>query len=293
MSDLALGIIGGLGTGLVWATISILVRSLSGVIPPIAITAIRSVAGGTFVLLVAVAAGYGAEIVGMPMWMVVTLWVSMLIAMGVGDTLFFRSMDYLGITRALTLSMLNPLLTSLIGIGLLGEQVTPLRAAGIALVLGGLVLIVSGKRTDEKQRRHAGRGIQIVFTAACCWACAAILMKPVLQQTSVIAAAAVRIPAAGVFLWLTPFTRGVMPIVRKSTRAERARLAAICALSGLGALCFTTGIKYGGVAVGNVLASTAPLFTLPFELWVLRSPQSIQTTLGALVTLGGIALMHL
>ena len=42
MTDLSLGIAGGLGTGLAWAVISILVRSLLGAMAPVQITTIRS-----------------------------------------------------------------------------------------------------------------------------------------------------------------------------------------------------------------------------------------------------------
>ena len=294
MTDLTLGILGGLGSSLNWAIISILVRSLSGVVPAAGITAIRSTVGGSIVLLGALASGYGREIVGMPLWVVLLLWASMIVAMGVGDTAFFASMDSLSVTRALTLSMTNPLLTTLVGIGLLGEEVTAPRALGILLVVGGLVLIILGKgEAGLDHPRATRRGVRLVLIASVVWALSAILLKPALQVVSVVSAAAVRIPAGGLFLWLTPWTRGSLQAIRESARHEQIRLAAICALSAIGSLLFTTGIKYAGVAVGNVLASTAPLFTLPFEVWVLGQRPSRQTVLGAVVTVAGVGLMNL
>lgn len=293
MAELTLGIAGGLGTGLTWAAISILVRSLSGTITPAGITAVRSTVGGAILLIVAIAAGYGGEVVRMPLWVVLSLWVSIILAMGFGDTLFFASMDHLGVTRALTLSMANPLLTTLVGIGLLGEPVTLPRAAGILLVVGGLVLIVSGKEEGGAERRSSTRrGIRLVFLAAGAWALSAVILKPALEVVSIVAAAAVRIPMGGFVLWLTPWTRGTLQAIQKSTPAERARLGTICLLSAVGTLLFTAGIKFGGVAIGNVLASTSPLFTLPFEVWVLGQRPSRQTVLGAVVTVTGIALMN-
>ncbi len=293
MADLTIGILGGLGSSLNWAIISILVRSLSGIVPAAGITAIRSTVGGSIVLLGALLSGYGREIVGMPLWVVLVLWASMILAMGVGDTAFFASMDSLGVTRALTLSMANPLLTTLVGIGLLGEEVTAPRALGILLVVGGLVLIILGKgEPGLDHRRATRRGIRLVLVASVAWALSAILLKPALQMVSVVSAAAVRIPAGGLFLWLTPWTRGSLQLLRRSARHEQMRLAAICALSGIGSLLFTTGIKYGGVAVGNVLSSTAPLFSLPFEIWVLGQRPTRRTVLGAAVTVVGVGLMN-
>jgi uncharacterized membrane protein len=294
MTDLTWGIAGGLGTGLTWAAISILVRSLSGTVAPVGITAIRSTVGGVILLVIAVASGQGAELVQAPLWVVLSLWASILIAMGIGDTCFFASMDSLGVTRALVLSMANPLLTTVVGIGFLGEPLTLLDTAGILLVVAGLTLIVGGKGEGATERRGSRRrGLRLVFLASGAWALSAIIMKAPLQALPATAATALRFPVTGLVLWLTPWTRGTLPAVAASSRAERTRLGVICLLSSVGSLLFCVGIKYGGVAIGNVLAATAPLFTLPFEVVVLKQRPSHQTVYGAVITLAGIALMNL
>jgi len=294
MTDLTWGIAGGLGTGMTWAATSMLVRSLSGTITPAGITAVRSTIGGSIILGLALATGYGGEVIRMPLWVVLALWASIIIAMGLGDTMFFSSMDHLGVTRALILSMANPLLTTLAGIGLFGEPVTLPRAMGILLVVGGLVLIIAGKGEAGTERRGTTRrGMRLVFSAAGAWALSAIILRPPLQVVSVVAAAAVRVPVGGLVLWMTPWTRGTLDAVAQSTPAERARLGAICLLSAFGTLLFTSGIKFGGVAIGNVLASTSPLFTLPFEIWVFGQRPSKETVLGAVVTVAGVGLMNL
>jgi drug/metabolite transporter (DMT)-like permease len=293
MTNLTAGIAGGLGTGLSWAAISILARSLSGRMGPAGINALRSTVGGGILLSVAVVTGHGGELVRMPLWVFLSLWVSVTLAMAVGDTLFFASMEYLGVTRALTLSLTNPLLTTVVGIGLLGEPVTLPMAIGILLVVGGLSLIVSGK--GVKGAEVAGgtkRGLRLVFLAAGAWALAAVIMKPALQAVSAIVASAVRSPLAGLVLWLTPWTRGTGRALIRSTRRERVHVAAICVLSAAATLSFTVGIKFGGVAVGNALSNTSPLFALPFELLVLGERPSLRTTAGAAATVVGIGLMH-
>lgn len=293
MTELTWGIAGGLGTGLTWAAISILVQSLSGVLRPVSITAIRSTVGGVIILAAALLAGHAPEILRMPLWAVLALWTSILLSMGFGDTVFFASMDHLGVTRALILSLANPLFTTIVGMGLLGEGVTVPRIAGILLIVGGLALIIFGKGEGEG-RGHGDmrRGLRLVFLAAGAWAVSAIIMKPPLQAISATAAAAVRIPMAGLAIWLTPWTRGTVRELAKTSRTERWHLIAICVLSAAGSLLFTTGIKYGGVAVGNVLASTSPLFTLPFEVLVFRQRPSAWTIFGAVITVGGVGLLN-
>jgi len=293
MSDLTLGIAGGLGSSMTWAATSMLVRSLSGILTPAGISAVRSTIGGSILVVLAFATGHAGEVVRMPLWVVLTLWASIIIAMGFGDTMFFASMDHLGVTRALILSMANPLLTTLVGMGLLGETVTLPRAAGIILVVGGLVLIIAGKGDGGAGRRATRRGMRLVFWAAGAWALSAVILKPALQVVSVVAASAVRVPMGGLFLWMTPWTRGTVRAIATSSPAERKRLGAVCFLSGFSSLLFVSGIKFGGVAVGNVLASTSPLFTLPFEVWVFGQQPSRQTVWGAVVTVAGVGLMNL
>jgi drug/metabolite transporter (DMT)-like permease len=294
MSDLTWGIVGGLGTGIAWAAISVLVRSLSGRLAPVMITAVRSTVGGILLLMVTVAIGQGGDLLRAPLWEVLSLWASILVAMGFGDTMFFASLDYLGVTRALVLSMANPLLTTIVGLFFLGEPTTLPRLAGILLVVGGLVFIVVGKGEAVADRRGSRRrGLRLVFLAAGAWALSAIILKAPLQNMSATVATTLRFPVAGLVLWCTPWTRGTLQAVAASTPAERTRLGAICLLSALGSTLFVVGIKYGGVAIGNVLSSTAPLFTLPYEVWVLGQRPSRQTVLGAVATVAGISLMHL
>jgi drug/metabolite transporter (DMT)-like permease len=293
MSALAMGIVGGLGSAITWAAISILARTLSDRMTPAGINAFRSTVGGLAVLALAVASGYGGEIVRMPLWAVLALWLSISIGFAMGDTLFFEGMRYLGVTRAHTLSMVHPLLSTLVGIGLFGEPITPRRALGILLVLTGIALIVTGH--EEVSGEAAGgrrRGIRLVLGAAVAWTLAAVLLKAPLRAVSAMAATAVRSPLGGLALWATPWTRGTWGTVCKSRGREVGFLAAICLLSAASSLLFTTGIKYGGVAVGTVLSTTSPLFTIPLEVIVLGHRPTRRTIQGAVTTVVGIALMN-
>lgn len=293
MTDLTWGIVGGLGTGMTWAAISILARSLSGTLTPAGITAVRATIGGSILLVVALTTGHAGEVVRMPLWVVLTLWASIIIGTVFGEPMFFASIDHLGVTRALILAMANPLLTTLVGIGLLGEPVTLPRAAGILLVMGGLILIIAGKGGRGIERRATRRGMRLVFSAAGTWALSAVILKPALEVVSVVAASAVRFPMGGLILWLMPWTRGTLHSIATSTPAERKRLGVVCFLSAACSLLFAMGIKFGGVAIGNVLASTSPLFSLPFDVWVLGHRPSRGTVLGAVVTVAGVGLMNL
>ncbi len=294
MTDLTLGILAGLGSGLNWAVTSLLARSLLGRLSPVELSALRATVGGGILLGAAIVAGEGRAMLQAPLWVVLSLWTAILLAMGVGDSLFFRSLDHLGLTLALALTLLNPLLTTLAGITIYGEPVSLPRLLGIGAVLGGLGLVISGHGSEGPRATRAGRrGLRLVILAAVTWALSAILLKPALLQLPVLAGTALRIPMAGLVLWLTPWTRGTLAAVRASTRSERWRLATVCLLNAVGSALFTIAIRSGGVAIGNALASTAPLFAIPLEMVVLKSRPAPRTVVGAVCTVSGIACLGL
>lgn len=293
MTDLSLGILGGLGSGLNWAVTSLMVRTLCDKLSPAGIGAIRSTGGGSLLVLAAMMAGEGQDMLAAPFWVVLSLWTAILLAMALGDTVFFHSMEHLGVTRALTLGLANPLLTTVTGILLYGEAMTPFRLVGIPLVIGGLVLIITGRCADGAGGGRASRrGLRLVFLASAAWAVSTTIVKPALQALPVLAGTALRIPFAGLILWLTPWSRGTLSALRTTTRGERVRLGILCILNSLGSALFTVAIRFGGVAVGNALASTSPLFAIPLEVWILKQRPSRKTVLGAFVTVAGIACLN-
>ena len=175
-----------------------------------------------------------------------------------------------------------------------GEPMTLRRLVGILVVLGGLGLIISGRGPHGPRATRAGRwGVRLVVYAAAAWALSATILKPALRQLPVLAGTALRIPMAGLVLWLTPWTRGTLAAVRASSPDERWRLATVCLLNAVGSVLFTIAIRSGGVAIGNALASTAPLFAIPLEIGVLKTRPSTHTVVGAVCTVAGIACLAL
>jgi drug/metabolite transporter (DMT)-like permease len=292
MSELALGIMGALGSAATWALICILAQSLSGRLTSAGINAFRALVGGLIIFIGALVTGYGAEIVTMPLWVALTLWASILIGYAGGDTIFFLGMQHLGVTRAHTLSMVHPLMSTIAGIVLFGEVMTATRAAGVLLVVGGLALIVTGQSEGSAEALRARRrGIELVLVAAVAWTVGSVMLKPPLQVVSPVTASAVRSPLVGAVLWLTPWARGTWRTVRMTRGREALVLAAICLFSAISPILYTVGIKYAGVAIGSVLSTTSPLFTIPLEIAVLGRWPTRRTVLGAVTTVCGIALM--
>jgi drug/metabolite transporter (DMT)-like permease len=293
MQPLTLGILGGLSSALTWALITTLSQALADRFSPVGINGFRATVGGLAILAGALAGGYGSEIVGMPLWAALTLWLSVIIGYAGGDAIFFGGMRHLGVTRAHTLSMAHPLMSTLVGALFLGEPITPTRALGILLVIGGITLIVTGQREGGADGPAASpwRGVRLILIAAASWTVAAVLLKAPLTVVSPVTATAIRNPVAGLALWMSPWARGTWAAVVGSRGRQAQILLAICLLSALSPVLFTVGIKYAGVGIGSVLATTAPLFTIPLETVVLGRRPGRRTIAGAVTTVVGIWLM--
>ena len=293
-SDAALGSLAALGSACAWALISLLVRRLSPVFSSMTLNALRSLfAGGLLSAWLVVTGGAsGLESVSAGAFALLAL--SIVIAVGIGDTVFFESARMLGLARAMTVSMIYPLIATLLAALLVREPVTVPVLAGSALTLGGLALIVTARSADghaPPERLWAGVGAATIASVA--WAVSVIALKPPLLEMDATTAQAVRLPVAGAVLWLTPWTRGAAAQIRGSSAGTRWALAGLGVLTAFSSVLFVAGVKYAGVAVATVLSSTAPMFAIPLGMVFLGERMAPGAILGTVVTVAGIAVLQL
>jgi probable blue pigment (indigoidine) exporter len=218
---------------------------------------------------------------------------SVLMAVGVGDTVFFESTRMLGLARAMTVSMTYPLIAAVLAAGVLGEALTPRIGLGALLTLGGLVLTVWSKPTDSGADSQFGRGIGAATLASLAWAVSVVLLKPSLSEVDEVRAQAVRLPVAAALLWATPWTWSAGSAMARHGAGALWRLLALGGLTAVSSILFVAGVRYAGVAVGTVLSSTAPLFAMPLRFLFLRERVEPMAVVGAAITILGIAVLQL
>jgi drug/metabolite transporter (DMT)-like permease len=279
---------------LAWTLVSLVARDLSAQFPSLSLNIIRS--AGASVILVPVALLFG-DLTGLPhvsLFAWVCLVLSVLTALGIGDTAFFEATKSLGVARAMTISTASyPPVASLLALWWFGERITLSLAAGSIVALGGLALIVSETAeggpglVDDRQRRH---GLSLAAVAALAWAVSAALMKPPVREIDPLAIQAVRLPLSTLLLWATPWARGTARGLWAQRRVVGRRIAAISGLTALSAVTFLAGLKYAGVTVGTVLSSVSPLFALPIG-FLAGERVTWRAATGAALTVAGIAIL--
>jgi drug/metabolite transporter (DMT)-like permease len=283
-----------LGSALSWALIGLVARALAPYLNALSLNMIRSAVGGVLLGAVALVSGElsGLGAVSLESWIYLSL--SVVTAFAVGDTVFFESAKRLGLGRAMTLSMVYPLLASALGLVWLGEPITARLLTGAIITLGGLALIV-GERTPATgvAVEDRGRGIGLALLAAVAWAVSATIMKPPLSEVEPVTAQAVRLPLAALLLWTTPWARGTGRRVRAHLREAGPLLLILGLLTAVSAVTFVSGLKYAGLGLATVLSSTSPLFALPIGRLVLGERVTWRAVAGASLCVSGIVVLSL
>jgi drug/metabolite transporter (DMT)-like permease len=291
LSDPAFGAACALGAALAWSITSLLARTLMPHYGSVTINAVRSgIAGALLIGCVMVVDG-PRVLTAMSGRAFLILAVSIVAAIGIGDSVFFESTRAIGLGRAMTIATTYPIGAALMAVVLYGERITPPIAAGTLLTLGGVALIV-GVRSEARPER-LWFGVWTAVVASVAWAVSAVLMKTPLQEIEPLTAQAIRLPLASALLWLTPWTRGAAAALRQGGQGPLLRIGALSVITAASSVLFVASLKYAGVAVGSVLSSTAPLFALPLGVMFLGERVSVWTVLGALVAVVGIVVLQL
>jgi drug/metabolite transporter (DMT)-like permease len=282
-----------LGSAFTWTLLSLVVRALSPYFTTVTINVIRSATGGLLLVGVMLAWGGSGRLgeLTLDAWGYLT--VSTVIAVGLGDTAFFESTKALGMARAMTISMVYPLIAAVLALVFLGEPITPKLAAGALVTIAGLAVIVAEGAPVADARPRRARGLGLALAAATAWAVNALLLKPPLREVDPVTAQAVRFPVAAAVLWLTPWARGTGASVRTHGRAAGLSIVMLSVLTAATSVLFVAGLKYSDVGVATVLSSTAPLFALPIGLVARGERVTWRATVGAALGVTGIALLTL
>lgn len=228
------------------------------------------------------------------------LGLSGLIGIFIGDTALFACMNRLGPRRSGVLFATHALFSALFAWWFLGETLWGRALAGSGLLVGGVMLaVVWGKREDEQHRweQTQGRliiGVALGLLAALCQSVATLMLKPLMATgIDAVSASAVRMSLAlaahGLLLasgW--PGARAQAPL--RVRDAWLTFLSAAVAMA-LGMTLILLAMREGQAGLVAIFSSVTPVLILPL-LWVVyRKRPAVGAWLGALLAVGGTALI--
>src|SRR5438105_1921510 len=193
-----------LGSAMSWSLTSLMVRALTPGIGTLTINAARTTLTAVIVVGWMLVAGGIDTVLTLSMANLALLAVSIVLAIAIGDTIFFESTQRLGLGRAMTISMSYPVVAASLAALLLGERPTAPVVVGGLLTLGGLGLIVMA-RVEPPGEPRPWRGVVEALLAALAWGVSVVALRVPLDEIDAVSAQAIRLPVGAALLWVTPW----------------------------------------------------------------------------------------
>jgi DME family drug/metabolite transporter len=219
-----------------------------------------------------------------------------LVSITLADTLLLKSLQYIGAARNAVLACLfSPFVIGL-SILFLGQSLNWMQIGGFSLVVFSTFLITTQKSnmtiSKEDLRKGSILGILSVFFIAV----GMTAVKPIVEDESVLATAAIRMTAAvlGNITWIliTGRIAKSITIIKTSIPWKTVFIAAFLG-SYTALLCWIIGFKNTDTSSASVLNQTSVLFTLVFAAIFLNERMGIQKIGGALIGFAGVAIIFL
>ncbi|MDO8671495.1 MAG: DMT family transporter [Dehalococcoidia bacterium] len=291
-----IGEISAVATALLWSVTNIMIRSASNRIGVLSLNAIRMTAGAIFVLGTLVVVGKPGDLGAVPLRAAAYMIAGVIGGSVVGDTLYFRSMAAVGVSRASPISNIYPLFTLPIAVIFLGERLHWLNAAGVVLIVIGVSLVARSAAPQEgaasRVERFRFEGILLALAAAMCWAFSTSIQRLALLDLDVFVANAIRVPvAASILLFLASRNGDMLKVRSYGWRPVLLTVLAGVISLGVGGFFYLLAIQTAGAAKTAALSSIAPIFAAPLSAIFLKERVTPLLGVGIILSVAGVWLI--
>lgn len=281
------GILSALGSAAAWSIGAVLFKQLGESLSSAAMTLIQSAVSVILLGLLTFFTG-GNTNISKDAYLYLVL--SGILGISISGTFFFSALKEVNPQTITLLFMLGQVITVLLAVVLLGETLSTLGWAGIALIITGITI---GIFPGRFQSRHSSpRGIALGIISILSMSIAVILTKKGLDKdVSTLYATFIRMLSGtlGMLLlgittrrlggWLAPFYN--VQMIWKFTFS-------VCIITFGGFWLTIVAFKYTNVVIASSLIATEPVFAIPASALLLKSKITIQSVAGAGIALAGV-----
>ncbi|HEX6899102.1 MAG TPA: DMT family transporter [Thermoanaerobaculia bacterium] len=227
--------------------------------------------------------------------------VSGLVGFVFGDLCLFRAYVLIGPRLGMLVMSLAPLLTAVIGWLILGETLSGLDLLGMALTITGIGWAVLERKAPPAEpgtaAPHASlAGLGLAFCGALGQAAGLVLSKLGMGTYDAVAATQVRVLAGAAGYALLFFPLRWWPRVAEALRERRALgLSTVGAFFGpfLGVSLSLYAVRNTEAGVAASIMAVSPVLIIPLVVLLRGERVGIGGVLGAVVAVGGVALLFL
>ncbi|MBC8514385.1 DMT family transporter [bacterium] len=295
--NIVLGNIYLLGACVVWATALSLFKRAGKGVDAMGLNTVKNSVGLLFALAwVFVSGGWNA---GDSFPAIGAMALAGAIGMGLGDSLFLRAVQTIGVGAATVGILSTPLFALLFEATFLGYRPLPIHLFGIALVLLGVRLALGGKdpiKASQERGIDPKSGAMLVLGAAVLMAAGQVMVRwsfDISPEWSLATSTAVRVGAGvvGLFLFSGPrksFSRAMAPGPHRPLILWGGLLG-----TGIGMALYQAGARLTRATMVGAIGATVPLFAIPIAFWIASEKPKKGILAGALVAITGTALLFL
>lgn len=296
MSAGRIGELAGLGTSLLWALTYVQFTIAVRTIGPSRLNRLRLTAA-LACLFVVHAVAYRSPI---PLDAEAARWgwlvLSGVFGFAISDAFLFSALLHLGAHRTSLVMALIPVASALLGWGLFGERLTWIQMLAACLVVAGIGLVVSARRSRQPAGETSGRvaaGVLFALGAVVAQSLRYVLSKQGMAGGySVLSTNVIQILAATITVWAASLASGSWKRTFSAPLGRRVATATIGgAITGpfLGVSLSLVALARAPVGIASTLMALAPVFLLPFSRFVLAESIGLRAVAGTVLAVGGAA----
>jgi drug/metabolite transporter (DMT)-like permease len=276
-----------------WAVAVVLFKKSGESLAPLPLNLFKN-AVGLALMLATVAAVSGTTAPDIPPEAVLLAFLSGFLGIGVGDTVYFRALNVIGASRtAVAQTLYSPFVIVLSAL-FLAERLGALQFAGVALVLGGILLVNYGPGVAHVDMCAIRLGVLEAGFAVLLMAVGIVMAKPLLERYDFFWIVTLRIVGGTLGLLLFTTLRGENAQVWRAFAGVRHWPTVVIA-SVLGTyvsmMLWLAGYKYTKASIAAVLNETAAIFILALAVVFLKERLRPLQLGGATVAIAGVVLV--
>lgn len=209
-----------------------------------------------------------------------------------------RAFQAIGPRLTMLIGATSPIFAAILAWLLLGQSLPPYAVLGIALVLGGVITVVSSdaQKSLQSQNPDYRRGLLMALAAAVLQGTSFVLMSEgVADNFPVLSASIMRTVFALAVLWLLIALRGKLGRnLRLIVDQPRALLLiALASFTGpvLGATLVLASLQFTSVGISSTLTGTTPILMIPIGFLVFGEHITRRAIGGTCLAVAGVALL--
>ena len=285
-------------TALGWAVNSVIVKYISDKMDSFSINILQLWSGSIILVAIVFISGRGNDYIHIPVQSLIFLAIAGLLGMAIGNTVYVKSLSFIDVSRAFTISMCAfPMLTTVVAILLLAEPFSEVNVFGAILVVIGLYLmVVLGRRRAAAAVAGSNslKGVALAFLAAVLWMMGTIALRLGATEVDAFIAAAIRVPIAAIALTGLRFSqkwKEALQFGKYGLRNVGLGVAAGVLQYGIAAIGYVAAIQMLGTGKAVLITAVAPIFVLPFSIFLLKEKPTIWAIAGVVFSVLGVILV--